>query len=93
MLDTSSSKPSKYPFLILIPMPARLDLRPKRSRQEEGDLDQAIALLAKHGTMEATRQDALAWADKAKTALDAVPDHPLKKMLVDLADYVVARIT
>jgi len=64
-----------------------------KGRQEEGDLDQAIALLAKHGTMEATRQDALAWADKAKTALDAVPDHPLKKMLVDLADYVVARIT
>jgi octaprenyl-diphosphate synthase len=43
--------------------------------------------------MESTRQDAIAWANKAKSALDVVPDHPLKKMLVDLADYVVARIT
>ncbi|MBS8271509.1 polyprenyl synthetase family protein, partial [Halomonas litopenaei] len=64
-----------------------------KGKQDEGDLDHAIALLAKHRTMEATRQDALAWAEKAKSALDAVPDHPLKKMLVDLADYVVARIT
>jgi octaprenyl-diphosphate synthase len=65
----------------------------EKGRQEEGDLDHAIALLAKHGTMEATRQDALAWAEKAKSALDAVPDHALKQMLIDLADYVVARIT
>ncbi len=64
----------------------------QKGRQEDGDLEHAIALLAKHQTMESTRQDALAWAKKAKTALDAVPDHALKQMLVDLADYVVARI-
>lgn len=65
----------------------------QKGRQEEGDLEHAMSLLAKHGTMESTRADALAWADKAKAALDKVPDHPLKQMLVDLADYVVARIT
>jgi len=65
----------------------------QKGRQEDGDLEHAIALLAKHQTMESTRQDALAWAGKAKSALDAVPDHALKQMLVDLADYVVARIT
>jgi octaprenyl-diphosphate synthase len=65
----------------------------QKGRQKEGDLEQAMALLAKHGTMEATRQDALAWAAKAKSALDAIPDHALKTILVDLADYVVARIT
>ena len=65
----------------------------EKGQQDEGDLDHAIALLAKHGTMEATRQDALAWAERAKQALDAVPDHPFKVMLIDLAEYVVARIT
>jgi len=42
--------------------------------------------------MESTRQDALAWADKAKASLANLPDHEIKKMLVDLADYVVARV-
>ena len=64
-----------------------------KGRQEDGDLEHAMSLLAKHGTMESTRVDALAWAEKAKSALDNVPDHALKQMLVDLADYVVARIT
>ncbi|WP_296422814.1 polyprenyl synthetase family protein [Yoonia sp.] len=65
----------------------------QKGRQEDGDLDHAIALLAKHGTMESTRDDAIRWADKAKVSLGRVPDHPLKTMLIDLADYVVARIT
>lgn len=65
----------------------------EKGRQEEGDLETAIGLLAKYKTMEATRRDALEWAEKAKSALTAVPDHSLKKMLIDLADYVVARIT
>ncbi len=65
----------------------------QKGRQEGGDLDHAISLLGKHGTMESTRIDAINWAEKAKAALNAVPDHPLKTMLVDLADYVVARIT
>ncbi len=65
----------------------------QKGKQETGDLDYAISLLAKHGTMESTRVDAINWAEKAKSTLNAVPDHPLKTMLVDLADYVVARIT
>lgn len=65
----------------------------QKGKQDAGDLDHAISLLAKHGTMESTRMDAIAWADTAKASLDAVPDHPLRTMLIDLADYVVARIT
>ena len=65
----------------------------QKGRQDDGDLEHAIGLLAKHGAMETTRKDALAWAEKAKSALDVIPDQPLKAMLVDLADYVVARIT
>jgi octaprenyl-diphosphate synthase len=42
--------------------------------------------------MEAARQDALNWAARAVASLDVMPDHPIKEMLRDLADYVVARI-
>jgi octaprenyl-diphosphate synthase len=42
--------------------------------------------------MESTRQTALDWAARAKTALNAAPDHPLSGMLADLADFVVERV-
>ncbi len=61
--------------------------------QRDGDLEQAIAIMAGHGAMQAARQDALDWANKARVALGALPDHPLRDMLRDLADYVVARIS
>lgn len=64
----------------------------ERGRQEEGDLAQALALLARHDTLEETRQEAVAWATRAKAALAPLPDHELREMLTDLADYVVARI-
>lgn len=65
----------------------------QKGKQKEGDLETALALLAKHSALEQTRMDAIAWAEKAKTALNAVPNHPLRTMLIDLADFVVARIT
>ena len=65
----------------------------EKGRQEDGDLEQALALLARHGTMEATRAEAIAWADRAKAALEALPPGDLREMLCDLADYVVARIS
>jgi len=64
-----------------------------KGRQEDGDLETAIAILKGHGTLETTRETALAWAAKAKDALTSLPDHEIKDMLSDLADYVVARIT
>ncbi|OJY33759.1 MAG: farnesyltranstransferase [Rhodobacterales bacterium 65-51] len=63
-----------------------------KGRQEDGDLEQALAIMARHGAMEAARDDALAWAAKARAAIDTLPDHPLRGMLSDLAAYVVARI-
>ncbi len=60
--------------------------------QRDGDLDHAQAILKRHGALDAARADALAWADRAKAALDPLPTHTLREMLVDLADYVVARI-
>ncbi|MGJ8595797.1 polyprenyl synthetase family protein [Sulfitobacter sp.] len=65
----------------------------EKGKQEDGDLDQALALLNKHGTLAATQVDALEWAGKAKAALAPLPAHEIKDMLEDLADYVVARIS
>ena len=64
----------------------------EKGRQEDGDLETAIALLHKHGALEDTRLEALAWADKAVKAIDQLPAHPVRDMLRDLAGYVVARI-
>ncbi len=64
----------------------------EKGKQDDGDLDHALALLHRHGALDATKDDAIAWASKAKQALTTLPDHDLKTMLVDLADYVVERI-
>ncbi len=64
----------------------------EKGKQVDGDLEHALMLLNKHGTLEATRQDALAWTEQAKTAMAKLPDHDIRDMLVDLADYVVARV-
>lgn len=61
-------------------------------RQGEGDLDRALEILRRRGAFEATRADALAWAERAKAALTGLPDHPIRGMLGDLAGYVVERI-
>ncbi len=65
----------------------------EKGDQRDGDLAHALALLHKHDTLVATKNDALEWAEKAKSALSGVPEHPVRQMLLDLADYVVARIS
>lgn len=64
----------------------------EKGDQREGDLAEARRIMARHGAMEAARDAALTWADRAKAALDAVPEHELRGMLHDLAAYVVARL-
>lgn len=64
----------------------------EKGQQSDDDLARAMAIMARHGTMQSARDDALAWAAKARAALAALPDHPIRKMLDDLANYVVARI-
>ncbi|HBS50163.1 MAG TPA: polyprenyl synthetase family protein [Rhodobacteraceae bacterium] len=65
----------------------------EKGRQVDGDLDHALGLMRKHGTLEATRADADGWAARAQQALGALPDDPLRDMLSDLAGYVVARLS
>lgn len=64
-----------------------------KGRVEEGDLDHALALLQRHGALEATRADALAWAARARDALAVLPEGEIRDLLGDLMGYVVARIS
>jgi len=64
----------------------------EKGDQRDDDLETALDLLARHGAIDETRDEALDWAATAKRALAPLPKHPINDMLVDLADYVVARI-
>ena len=64
----------------------------EKGQQEPGDLEQALAIMARHGAMQAARDEAVKWAATGVAALAELPDHPLRQMLADLADYVVARL-
>ena len=65
----------------------------EKGDQQDGDLEHALVLIAKHGTMAETRSEAHLWTAKAKTAMEALPEHPVREMLCNLADYVVARLS
>jgi octaprenyl-diphosphate synthase len=64
-----------------------------RGQQEAGDLDRALELLARHGTLDSTRETALGWAERARASLAPLPAHPLREMLEDLSAFVVERIS
>jgi octaprenyl-diphosphate synthase len=65
----------------------------EKGAQTDGDLSQALQIMDKHDAMADARADALMWAVRARGALAVLPDHPVRAMLMDLADYVVARLT
>ena len=64
----------------------------EQGQQGDGDLAEAMRILQNHGAIEAAKADARVWAETARAALVVLPDHPLRQMLSDLADYVVARV-
>ncbi len=65
----------------------------EKGDQRDGDFAHAMGLLVRHGAMEATRAEAIGWAARARDALAVLPSHPIRAMLADLSDYVVARIS
>lgn len=64
----------------------------EKGQQDDADLEQALSILAKHGTIEETRQQALIWADRAKASLNNAPATELTDVLADLTEYVVSRV-
>jgi octaprenyl-diphosphate synthase len=65
----------------------------EKGEQGDGDLEQALEILRRHGTLDETRAEAHRYAADAGNALAEVPQHELTEMMGDLADYVVARLT
>lgn len=65
----------------------------EKGDQQTGDLEQAMAIMARHGAMAQARTDALTHAAQARAALSVLPDAPLRAMLEDLAEFVVSRIS
>ena len=62
-----------------------------RGKQDAGDLDHALELMHRHNTLNATRDAALQWGERAKAAMAKLPKSELRDMLIDLADYVLHR--
>jgi len=59
--------------------------------QSEGDLARAIRLIRSTGAAEATMQEAIAYADMAKSSLKILPESDYKLALMQLADFCVRR--
>ena len=64
----------------------------EKGQQRDGDLARAQAIMARRDAMAAARSDAVDWAERARSALAGVPEHPLRDVLDRLAEHVVARI-
>jgi octaprenyl-diphosphate synthase len=64
----------------------------EKGDQQDGDLEHAINLMHKHGAIDATRNDALAWAKRAQDALATLPQGQINSLLSSLTQYVVDRI-
>jgi len=63
-----------------------------KGNRRDGDLEHALEIMNRHGIREEARAEALVWTKRAKSALEALPDHPVRTLLNDTADYVAARI-
>jgi octaprenyl-diphosphate synthase len=60
-------------------------------RTKDGDLSEALSILARHGTVEATRQCAADYSLKAIHALSIFPAGPMRSALEEAALFAVAR--
>jgi octaprenyl-diphosphate synthase len=63
----------------------------ERREQDAGDLDHALALMARHGAIAATIARARAMAAAALAALDPFPDGPMRRAMADIVHFCVDR--
>ncbi len=59
--------------------------------QQDGDLDQALALIARYDTIRHTLDRAEAFAEKAHQCLRQFPASPIKSVLEETVDFCVSR--
>jgi octaprenyl-diphosphate synthase len=63
----------------------------EKLEQQDGDLDHALALMTKHGSLDATVARARQYGDKARDALSIFPDRPVRRAMFDAIDFCVDR--
>ncbi len=63
----------------------------ERQEQEEGDLETALALMAKHNVIAGTVEKARMYGDIAKHVLGGFPDGALRRAMIDVVDYTLRR--
>ncbi|HVZ09225.1 polyprenyl synthetase family protein [Rhodopila sp.] len=59
--------------------------------QQDGDLAEAMRLIARHGAIDVTLDRARRFAEEARSALMVFPDSPIRRALVAVSDYTVQR--
>ncbi|MBY8974691.1 polyprenyl synthetase family protein [Rhodobacteraceae bacterium NNCM2] len=62
-----------------------------QGKQEDGDLETALTYLAEANALEDTRKTAQQHGATAIAALDAFDDSPMRRGLIDIAEFVIAR--
>lgn len=63
----------------------------EEQEQEDSDLDRAIQLMRKYGTLDATLVRARAYADAAIDGLMLFPDQPARRALIEVAEFCLQR--
>ncbi len=59
--------------------------------KDKKEIDEAISLLRKHGSVDYARQYSINLVKESKAAIEKLPDSPDKQSLLSLADYVISR--
>ena len=63
----------------------------ERLEQQDGDLEHAIALMEKHGSLADTIERARHYGKVARDALGIFPDGPLKQAMIEVIDFCIDR--
>ena len=61
------------------------------NRLHDGDLQRAIAILRRHGAIEATTARATSFAEEAHQALSIYPEGEMRSALAQAVDFAVER--
>jgi octaprenyl-diphosphate synthase len=63
----------------------------ERCEQSDSDLDHALVLMARHGTIRLTLDRACLYAREASLALEIFADSPVRRLMRAVTDYTVSR--